>query len=39
MIDRLTERVDELNARIAELERQQSGAPGDGSEERRIAAS
>jgi serine O-acetyltransferase len=39
VIDRLTERLDELNARVAELE-QQRGAPGDGSDaERRIAAS
>jgi serine O-acetyltransferase len=40
VIDRLTERVEELNARLAELERQRDGAPGDASdEERRIAAS
>ena len=38
VIDRLTERLDELNARISDLERQHGGAPGDGSEERRIAA-
>jgi serine O-acetyltransferase len=39
VIDRLTEQLDELNARVAELERQHASAPGDGSEERRIAAS
>jgi serine O-acetyltransferase len=40
VIDRLTERVEELDARLAELERQRDGAPGDASdEERRIAAS
>jgi serine O-acetyltransferase len=40
VIDRLTERVEELNARVAELEQQRGGAPGDASEEeRRIAAS
>jgi serine O-acetyltransferase len=38
VIDRLSERVEELNARVAQLEQQ--GAPGDGhDEERRIAAS
>ena len=39
VIDRLTEQLDELNTRVAELERQHASAPGDGSEERRIAAS
>jgi hypothetical protein len=39
LIDRLSERVEELGARVAELE-QQRGTPGDGrDEERRIAAS
>jgi serine O-acetyltransferase len=39
VIDRLSERVEELGARLAELE-QQRGTPGDGrDEERRIAAS
>jgi serine O-acetyltransferase len=39
VIDRLSERLEELNARVAELE-QQRGGPGDGhDEERRIAAS
>jgi serine O-acetyltransferase len=40
VIDRLTERLEELGARVAELEQQRPAAPGDGSdEERRIAAS
>jgi serine O-acetyltransferase len=40
VIDRLTERLEELNARVAELEQQRAATPGDGAdEERRIAAS
>ena len=39
VIDRLTERVEELSARVAELEQQRGAAPGAAEEERRIAAS
>jgi serine O-acetyltransferase len=39
VIDRLTEQVDQLTARVGELERQHPATPGDGSEERRVAAS
>ena len=38
-IDRLTEQVEELSARVAELERQTEQAPESPGEERRVAAS